>query len=82
MGELEKLQENYILPVDLYIKVRNYIEQNHLNDMNDASQFVADLPLELRRPLSMHIYKDFYSKVDFLKGKREFFISWICPILT
>ena len=29
----------------------------------------------------MHIYKDFYNNTDFLKGKRELFISWICPIL-
>ena len=45
------------------------------------SVFVEELPPELRKPLSMLIYKDLYTNVAFLKGKHDNFISWICPLM-
>ena len=34
------------------------LENNHLEDVRALSEFVEDLPLDLRRPTSMHIYRD------------------------
>lgn len=45
------------------------------------STFVEDLPIDLKKPLSIHIYEDIYMRVEFLKDKDHRFISWICPLL-
>ena len=29
----------------------------------------------------MHIYEPVYTKVNYLKGKSNHFLSWICPLL-
>ena len=39
------------------------------------------LPIDLKTNLSIHIYRDFYENVEFLKDRSPQFISWICPIL-
>lgn len=39
------------------------------------------LPLNLKTPLSIAVYKDLYRNVDFLKNKTPQFIGWICPLL-
>ena len=42
---------------------------------------MENLPLNMRRPLSMIVYADLYKSVDFLSNKKESFIAWICPQL-
>ena len=49
--------------------------------MESVGKFVEELPVEMRRPLSMLIYESLYENVDFLIGKQERFISWMCPLL-
>lgn len=49
--------------------------------MDSVSKFVEDLPIDLKTPLSIHIYETVYTRVEFLKDKDHRFISWICPML-
>ena len=48
--------------------------------MKAESDFVGELPLDLKTPLSIYIYEEVYTQVDFLKNKELRFISWICPL--
>jgi hypothetical protein len=52
-----------------------------MDDKRKVSEFVEDLPLDLKTPLSISIYEDLHSKIDLLKGKKQEFIAWICPLL-
>ena len=45
------------------------------------SEFVEDLPIDLKTPLSICIYREVYDNVDFLKDRQPDFIAWICPLL-
>ena len=52
-----------------------------MEDKRYVSDFVEDLPLDLKTPLSISIYREVYTNVDFLKNKSSDFIVWICPLL-
>jgi hypothetical protein len=69
------------MPRDLFIAIRRNIENNYIEHQEQNSAFVGDLPLDMRRPLSLIIYDEFIRNFDFLKDKTVHFTSWICPIL-
>lgn len=81
MNVLEQLQKDHKLKRNLYLRIRKNIENNHVEDLKCISEFIEDLPIDLRKPLSMEIYRHLYENVEFLKKKDETFISWICPAL-
>ena len=81
MSVLTKLFDKHDFPHTLYVDIKKHIEHNQKLDMKSVSDFVGDLPLDLKTPLSIHIYEEVYTQVDFLKNKDLRFISWICPIL-
>lgn len=47
----------------------------------EIHEFMNQLPPHLRKPLSMHVYKDIHTSIDYLSGKNDEFLSWICPLL-
>lgn len=81
MVVLNKLFEKHDFPHDLYISIKKHIQNNNRQDMKSVSDFVSLLPHDLKTPLSIHIYEEVYTQVDFLKDKDLRFITWICPIL-
>lgn len=54
------------MPTDLYVKIRKNLEKNHVEDAQSVAMFVEELPSDLRKPLSMLVYRDLYKNVDFL----------------
>lgn len=81
MEVLDNLQSAHNIENDLYVSIKKHIEHNDLEDVQAISAFVEKLPHDMRRSLSMVIYKNVYEEVDFMIGKTERFIAWICPIL-
>lgn len=81
MKVLEKLHNSHKMPNKLYVSIRKNIHRNDIEELQQLAHFVEDLPIDLRRPLSMLIYEELYTSVDFLKKKPDRFIAWICPIL-
>ena len=63
----------------MYVKIRLNVEHNIADEKLVVANFVDELPIDLRRPLAKIIYKEIYEKVDYLKGKADHFIAWICP---
>ena len=37
--------------------------------------------MNLKQSVTLHIYQPLYSNVNYLKGKTNVFLSWICPLL-
>ena len=81
MTLLDGLFKEYKFPQMLYSRIKKNIENNDVADTMKISDFVEDLPLDLKTPLSIHIYKNLYCNVDFLRSKTPQFIAWICPML-
>ena len=66
----------------LYSAIRKNIVSNDVEEAKEIAAFVEDLPLELRKPLSMLIFQELYENVEFLKNKSPNFLAWICPLMT
>ena len=81
MEILEKLYKEHNFKHELYIQVRKNLKSNYIKDVKSISNFVDELPYNLRQQLTMEIYKPFYDKVIFLKDRTPKFLSWICPLL-
>ena len=78
---LDSIQMDYQLPITLYSKLKKSIKINYKKDAQTVTEFVGELPLNLKFELSMVIFKDLYSQIDYLEHKSEKFISWLCPLL-
>lgn len=78
---LDRLFDEHRFTHQLYRRIKKNIEANTIEDKGSVNKFVEDLPINLRKPLSIAIYKDVYSSMDFMKKKSAEFISWLCPLL-
>jgi hypothetical protein len=65
----------------LYSQVLKAIHQNESFQALEISEFLDELPPELKKDLSQLIYEEIYQNVEFLKGKDQRFIAWMCPHL-
>ena len=81
MAVLDRLNEEHSVPIELYSSIKKNITSNFIKEVKSVSDFVAELPLTLRTKLTVHIYKEIYSKLDFLKNQSPPFLSWIFPLL-
>ena len=81
MSIINSLYNETEFPHELYIKIKKHIEFNRAAVRKSITTFIEDLPIDLRTPLSIHIYREVYTRIEFLKNQEYRFISWICPIL-
>ena len=69
MKILDRLAVEHEVPEELYSKIKKSLMSNYVKDMESESNFVGELPTTLREQLSVHIYEQLYTRVDFLKRK-------------
>lgn len=81
MVVLDRLYKDHEFPLPLYSKIKKAIKYNYTEDLRNVSEFVEELPHNLKNELSIHIYETLYKEVEFLNEKSEIFISWICPMM-
>jgi hypothetical protein len=77
------LYEQYELPLDLYLRLKQSIKNNTKEEDTSVTELVSVLPGNLSIELSLFIHESTYSKVEFLMNNRsESFLAWICPKLV
>ena len=59
----------------------NIIKYDTNQNLKEINEFVEALPLSLKTKVNMQIYKETYSKIQFLQTKSDNFITWVCPLL-
>lgn len=57
---LDRLHRDHIFPLPLYSQIKKNIKSNYIRDVKSVSEFVEDLPLNLKHLISLHIYKEVY----------------------
>ena len=82
MGMLDKLFMEHNFPVRLYSEIRKNFNHNYVKDNQMEAAFVDSLPLNFKQEISYYIYEELRTNVKWLKGKRQKFLSWICPLLA
>ena len=61
--------------------VQIIIKYKFNKDVEDMNNFMDQLPQPLQIELGLFIYEQTYKDIEFLKGRSNSFISWICPLL-
>lgn len=59
----------------------NILTSENDANMKEITEFVETLPCAIKTKLNKHIYRKTYKKLNFLKNKSDYFITWVCPLL-
>ena len=78
---LNKIKNDYELPLNLYENVKKSLKSQYKNDVNDLLQFCEELPQDLRVEVSLFIFEKTFKQIQFFKNRNISFIAWICPLL-
>lgn len=65
----------------MYEDVKRSIKFQFNNDIEEESQFVQQLPQDLKVTVSLFLYNNLIERISFLNEKPMVFIAWMCPRL-
>ena len=69
------------MPLEVYEDVKRSIKFQFNNDIEEESTFVQQLPQDLKVTVSLFLYNNLFTNINFLKDRPMVFIAWICPRL-
>lgn len=81
MLTLEKLYEEYKLPLDLYIRIKKFISYSKDTGFTELQSFLDDLPVKLKTEVSLYVFEQRYQSILFFEQKEVQFIVWMCQLL-
>ena len=81
LSVLEKIYNEYFLPLKLYQKLKQSFKYEFNNDQEEINDFVEGLSHKLKLEVSLYSHENTYKKVECFKGRTAAFIAWICPKL-
>ena len=81
LNTLTQIKKKYNIDNMLYFRIKKAIKYGHFKTDQQKNQFLADLPLNLRTELSVIMYKDLISGIEFFKNKPDRLIAFIGPLL-
>ena len=78
---LNRIYNEYYLPLQLYENVKKSIKHQFKNDIEDIMRFVTTLPQDLRLEVTLFIFESTFKHIQFFVNRPVSFIAWICPLL-
>lgn len=78
---LNRIYNDYYLPLQLYENVKKSIKYYHKTDIEDITSFVRTLPQDLRLEVNLFIFESTFKQFKFFLNRPVSFIAWICPLL-
>jgi len=78
---LNRIYKEFYLPLVLYERVKKSLKYKFNKDIDDLTEFVKELPQNLKLEVALFIYESTYRKIPFLRDQSYTFINWICPLL-
>jgi hypothetical protein len=63
---LNKMYKEYCFPLDLFVKLKQSLKYNYSQDFDDYSNFVDDLPHNLKIEVSLYLHEETYKTMSFL----------------
>ena len=74
------MYKDYSFPLELFVKLKQSLKYNY-QDFEDYTNFVNELPYNLKIEVSLYLHEDTYKTMQFLQDKSMSYIAWICPLL-
>ena len=59
----------YDLPLKLCKDIAKSLRSSNFQEKDEKAKFVEELPLSLRQEVCVHMYREVYNQVKFLKSK-------------
>ena len=78
---LNRIYQEYCLPLKLYENAKKSIKYQYKNDIEDMVSLVDTLPQDLRLEVSLFIFESTFRQFVFFQNRSVSFIAWICPLL-
>ena len=78
---LNNIRMLYMIPHDLYRRLRITLNYDHLKNSDEEMEFLNELPLSLRVELSVVMHKELVKNVKFFRHKPPHFIAFLGPLL-
>ena len=78
---LNKIYQQYFIPLNLYENVKKSIKFQYKNDIEDMIGLVETLPSDLRLEITLFIFESTFKQFEFFNDRPISFIAWICPLL-
>jgi hypothetical protein len=74
---LNDIYIEYRLDINLFNKLARSIKYDHSKRKRDFTQFIEELPNQLRIELALVMHNRLYSGIAFFKGKDKSMIAWL-----
>ena len=81
MEILNRIQSQYYLPIDLYLRLKKHLRHHFDSDVQDLNHFIDDLPQNLKVEAAKFIHENTKNSIDFFRNLDEPSVAWICPLL-
>ena len=81
MEILNRIQSQYYLPIDLYLRLKKHLRHRFDSDVQDLNQFIDDLPQNLKVEAAKFIHENTKNSIDLFRNLDEASVAWICPLL-
>lgn len=78
---MNRLYKEYCLPLTLYENIKQSVQCQYKNDVEELLKFIEKLPNDLRVEVSFFVFEKTFKELEFFKGRQLSFIAWICPLL-
>ena len=78
---LNRIYKEYGLPLKLYENVKNSLNFQYKNDIDEIIKFTENLPQDLRVDVTYFIFEKTFKQIDYFKNRPYQLIAWICPLL-
>ena len=78
---LNRIHQDYNLPIDLFLDLRKQINHAYDKDVEDLNDFISELPMNLRGKTAWYIHEDTWKKFGFFKEYQSSgahnFLAWL-----
>jgi hypothetical protein len=77
---LNRIFKEYKLPLEFYARLKATLYLKNNREFEEIHNFVDELPHLLKIEVSKYLYDGTFKKLNFIKGKSDSFIAWVCPL--
>lgn len=81
IATLNQISNEYDIDVELYTKLVRTMKYDHHKKSKDTSQFMEELPPQLKLDLAMAMHQSMYQQVNFFKNKDRNFLQWVTRLV-
>ena len=73
MEILNRIQQQFYIPLDLYLRLKKSVKYKYDKDISELNQFFDDLPINLKAEAAPFIHEDTWQGIDYFRHQKKQF---------